>query len=195
MRIRSDFALPLVLALIVLAAVARLVPHPPNFVPTGAMALFGAALLPKRWLAVLVPVVAYYLSDLFLNNVVYAQYFEGFYWGVDPFVYGGLALIILLGLGVLRGRAFSWWRIGGAAAGASLGFYLVTNFGVWAGGTMYPKTAGGLGMAYVAGLPFLASSLAANLLFSGALFGVARWAFRAGADGAGFSAVVDRFEG
>ncbi|MEL7163573.1 MAG: DUF6580 family putative transport protein [Bacteroidota bacterium] len=164
----------LLFGLIFLAAGARLLPHPPNFVPTGAMALFGAAALPKRWLAVLVPLAAYYLSDLVLNNVVYAEYFEGFYWGISPWIYGAVVLMVLLGMGLLRNRRFSWLRIGGGPGGPPSFFSPDPNFGVWAGGTMYPRTLTGLGMAYVAGLPFLLNSLLANLVFSGVLFGIAR---------------------
>lgn len=138
------------------------------------MAIFGAAALPKKWLAFLLPVVAYYASDLILNNVFYGEYFDGFYWGAAPYIYGGLLLMIVIGMGVLRGSDLGWGRIAGAAAGASLAFYLVSNFGVWAGGLMYPKTAGGLLACYVAALPFLASSLAANVIFSGVLFGIAK---------------------
>ncbi|OAV46053.1 DUF6580 family putative transport protein [Lewinella sp. 4G2] len=166
--------LPLILVLIVAAVATRLLPHPPNFVPVGAMALFGAAALPKKWMAVLVPLAAFYLSDLVLNNVVYAAYFEGLYFGADPFIYGGILLMVLLGLGVLRSQKFNWLRIGGAAIGATAIFFLLSNFGVWVSGTMYPKTAGGLGLAYVAGLPFLLNSLLANLVFSGILFGAGK---------------------
>lgn len=164
----------ILVAMVLTAAATRLMPHPDNFVPVGAMALFGAAALPKRWLAFLLPVVAYYLSDLFLNNVVYAQYFEGFYWGISPWIYAGIVGMVLLGMGVLRGTDLGWGRIGGAAVGATIIFYLLSNFGVWSGGMMYPKTGAGLLACYVAGFPFLASSLAANLIFSGVLFGAAK---------------------
>jgi len=165
----------IIIGLIVLAAGSRLLPHPPNFVPVGAMALFGAASLPKKWLAIAVPLIAFYLSDLIINNVVYGQYYEGLYFGISPWVYGALVMMILLGMGVLRNSAFSWLKIGGTAIGATLVFFAVTNFGVWAGGLMYPKTAAGLIAAFAAGLPFLLNSLLANLLFSGLLFGAARW--------------------
>ena len=161
--------------MIVIAAASRLLPHPPNFVPTGAMALFGAAALPKKWLVYLVPLAAYYLSDLLLNNILYAAYFDGLYLGADPYIYLGVLLMIAVGVGLLRGQAFSWLRIGGAAFGATLVFYVVSNFGVWAGGAMYPTTLAGLIAAYAAGLPFLLNSLLANLLFSGALFGSAKY--------------------
>lgn len=166
--------LPLIISLVLVAAATRLLPHPDNFVPVGAMALFGAAALPKRWLAILLPLAAYYLSDLFLNNVFYAQYFDGFYWGIDLWIYGGVALMVLFGMGILRNSNLSWGRIGGAAVGASVIFYLLSNFGVWFGGMMYPKTFTGLIACYVAALPFFGMSLAANLLFSGVLFGAAK---------------------
>jgi hypothetical protein len=167
--------LPLLLVLIAIAAMSRLLPHPPNFVPLGAMALFGAASLPKKWMVFLVPFAAFYLSDLLLNNLLYAQYYDGFYWGISLWVYGGIAGMILLGMGLLRNKRFNWVRIGGTALGATILFYLITNFGVWAGGMMYPKTFAGLVAAFAAGLPFLLNSLLANLLFSGVLFGAARW--------------------
>ena len=166
----------LVISLILVAAGSRLLPHWPNFVPVGAMALFGAAALPKRWLAVIVPVLAFYLSDLALNNTLYAEYYEGFHWGMNYWTTGAIVLMTVLGLGLLRNTKFSWARIGGAAVGATLVFFLVTNFGVWASGMMYPKSGAGLIAAYAAGLPFLLNSLLANLLFSGVLFGVARYA-------------------
>lgn len=166
----------LIAALILLAAASRLFPHPPNFVPVGAMALFGAAALPSRWWAVVVPLLAFYLSDLALNNTLYAAYYDGFYWGISLWTVGAILLMILLGMATLRTRTFSWLRVGGAAIGATLVFFVVTNFGVWASGLLYPKTVTGLLAAFAAGLPFLLNSLLANLLFSGLLFGVARWA-------------------
>lgn len=166
----------LVISLILVAAASRLLPHWPNFVPVGAMALFGAAALPKRWLAVIVPVLAFYLSDLVLNNTLYAEYYEGFHWGINYWTTGAIVLMTVLGMGLLRNAKFSWLKIGGAAVGATLVFFLITNFGVWASGTMYPKSGAGLIAAYAAGLPFLLNSLLANLLFSGVLFGVARYA-------------------
>jgi hypothetical protein len=169
-------SLLLVIGLILVAAASRLLPHPSNFVPVGAMALFGAAALPKRWLAVIVPVLAFYLSDLVLNNTLYAAYYEGFYWGISYWMVGAIVLMVLLGMGMLRKLKFSWLRVGGAAVGATVVFFLVTNFGVWAGGLLYPKTGAGLLAAFAAGLPFLLNSLLANLVFSGLLFGAARWA-------------------
>ena len=166
--------LPLV-ALIFLAAVSRLLPHWPNFGPIGAMALFGAAAFTKKWMAWVVPFLALYLSDLVLNNLFYSDYYDGFYLGFNSWVYLGFALTLLLGFGLLRGKAFSWLRVGGTTVAGTLVFFLITNFGVWLGSAMYPKGITGLVAAYTAGLPFLLNSLAGNLVFAGLLFGAARY--------------------
>ncbi|MCP9235388.1 DUF6580 family putative transport protein [Lewinella sp. JB7] len=167
--------LPLLLLLILLAAASRLLPHWPNFGPIGAMALFGAAAFPRKWMAALVPFAALYLSDLALNNVLYSQYYEGFYWGFNAWVYLGFGLTILLGFGLLRNTTFRWLRLGGATVGATLVFFVLTNFGSWLGSPLYPQTWSGLVAAFVAGLPFLLNSFAGNVLFAGLLFGGARY--------------------
>lgn len=160
--------------MILLAAAARLLPHWPNFTPVGAMALFGAASFSRKWMAWAVPFVALYLSDLALNNLVYSAYYEGFYLGFNGWVYLGFALSIVLGLGLLRGRSFDWLRLGGVTIGSTLVFFLLTNFGSWLGSPFYPQNVGGLGAAFLAGLPFLLNSAAGNLFFAGVLFAGAR---------------------
>ena len=165
----------LLIGMILLVALTRLLPHWPNFTPVGAMALFGAAAFPRRWMAWVVPFAALYLSDIALNNLVYAAYYEGFYWGVNGWVYAGFALTLLVGFGILRNRSFSWLRLGGATLLTTLLFFALTNFGAWMGSPFYPQTGEGLLAAYVAGLPFLLNSLAGNVLFAGLLFGGARY--------------------
>lgn len=166
--------LVLLIGMIVLAAAARLLPHWPNFTPIGAMALFGAAKLPHKWMAWVVPFVALYLSDVALNNIFYGQYYEGFYLGFNVWVYVGFAVSILMGLGLLRGKDFSWLGLGGVTLGSTAVFFLLTNFGSWLGSPLYPQTTGGLIAAFTAGLPFLLNSIAGNIFFAGLLFGGAR---------------------
>ena len=52
--------------LVLLGALTRLLPHPPNFVALGALALYSGARLPRR-VAVAVPLAAMALSDLALD--------------------------------------------------------------------------------------------------------------------------------
>lgn len=133
---------------------------PYNFTPVEAMALFGGAYFANRKLAIAVPLVALFLADCFI----------GFYGWMMLAVYGCVALTAVAGF-ALRGRVRVWNTLI-AAIGSATGFYLVTNFFVWLGGTLYPHTASGLISCYVAGWPFYQyGTLAGTLLWSALLFG------------------------
>lgn len=159
------------LVLVALAALARIAPHPVNFTPIGAMALFAAAKLPSRSLALALPLAAYWLSDLFLNNVVYAIWYDGFVWFTTGFLwlYGAMALTSVIGWLTLRKPGVH--RIVGASLGTSTLFFLISNFGVWSGSAVYPPTVGGLLACYTAALPFFGNAVAGDLFYSGVLFG------------------------
>lgn len=159
------------LALVALAAVARIAPHPVNFTPIGAMALFAAATLRSRALAVALPLAAYWLSDLFLNNVVYSVWYDGFVWFTPGFLWMYGAMVLTSAIGWIALRKPGLKRIVGASLSTSMLFFLISNFGVWAGGTLYPPTPGGLLASYVAAIPFFGNAAAGDLFYSGALFG------------------------
>ena len=53
----------------------------------------------------------------------------------------------------------------------SLWFFLITNFGVWASGSMYPKNIFGILACYTAAIPFYYSTLFGSLFYSFFLFG------------------------
>ena len=146
------------LAAIVTAAAFRLVPHPPNFTPIAAMALFSGAYLGRQGLAFAAPLAALLLSDLVL--------------GLYPeaiFVYVSVAATVLIGL--LLVRRVTFLAVGAAALASSLLFFLVTNFGVWVLMDYYPKTAAGLVACYVAAIPFFQNTIAGDLFYSAILFG------------------------
>jgi hypothetical protein len=175
-KINNRFAI--VTIIILLLAVSRIVPHPYNMTPVGAMALFGGAYFSKRWQAFLIPLVALWLSDLVLNNVIYKHlftsttfFYEGFY-----FVYFGFALITLLGFTLLK--KVSVWRVIGTSLLGSILFFIVTNFGAWYGSSFYPQNMAGLTASYVAGLEFFRNSILGDLIWSGVLFGGFEWARR-----------------
>ena len=145
---------------------ARLIPHPPNVTPIAATALFGGAYFASRKAAFLVPLMAMYLSDHFLGFFVYDF---GWFNGQMPFVY--MSFAVTVSLGMLIRRRCSPLRVGAAALTGSVLFFVVTNFGVWAVGTFYPKTVEGLVTCYVAGIPFFRNTLAGDLAFTALLFG------------------------
>jgi hypothetical protein len=140
------------------AALIRFLPHPPNFVPIAAMALFGGAFFQDRRMAFLIPIAAMLLSDIFL----------GFH-STMFFVYLSFSLIV--GIGFLLRNRVSVFTVGGASLGSSVLFYLVTNFGSWLGNPMYPQTLEGLAASYIAGIPFFHYTLAGDLFFCTVLFG------------------------
>jgi hypothetical protein len=146
------------LSAILLAAALRLVPHPPNFTPIGAMALFSGAYLGRRAIAFAAPLGALLLSDLVL----------GFYHG-QATVYFSVALIAMLGMLALS--RVSVLRIGTAAVASSVLFFVITNFGVWLFTDFYPRTLAGLEACYVAAIPFFQNTVAGDLFYATLLFG------------------------
>ena len=147
------------LSAIVAAAALRLVPHPPNFTPIGAMALFSGAYLGRRWLAFAAPLGALVLSDLVL----------GFFYRGQATVYASVALIVMIGIAALQRR--SAIRVGLAALASSVLFFLITNFGMWLFSGFYPRTMLGLEACYVAAIPFFQNTIAGDLFYATLLFG------------------------
>lgn len=168
----------LAIALIFIAALSRLFPHPDNFTPIGAMGLFAAAHFNRNWMMLAVPFAALFLSDLILNNVIYSQLYDGFTLITSWWIYAAFALVMLVGYVMLRGKV-SPARVAVASLMASGAFFLVTNFSVWEGGYMlYPKNFAGLMTCYAAGLPFFGNTVLGDLVFSAILFGSYEWVLR-----------------
>lgn len=157
--------------LVLLAACSRLLPHPPNFTPIAAMSLFGAAYFGKKYFAFLIPVLGLWFSDILLNNTLYAAYFDGFSWGSSFFVWNVIAIVAILGVGSLIIKKVNVTSVIGASLSASVVFFLISNFGVWASGTMYPLNVGGLLGCYMAGIPFFLNTIIGDLFYCTALFG------------------------
>lgn len=150
--------LALLIGMIFAAAGLRLVPHPPNFDPIGALALFGGAHVDdKRW-AFILPLAAMFLSDVMI----------GFH-DQMLLVYSAFALIVGIGF-TLRERRTPLPVIGAALAASTL-FFILSNFGVWAFGSLYPKTLEGLVACYVAAIPFFGNTIAGSLFYAAVLFG------------------------
>ncbi len=164
----------LLTAMVAAAAVTRILPHPDNVTPIGGMALFGAAYFGRKYLAVLIPLAALWLSNLFIDNLIYQAYYDGFVWFSQPFVF--LSFLMIVGLGWLALGKVTPLRLLGSSLGASVLFFLVSNFGVWlTGGGMYPMNMEGLIACYTAGLPFFRNTVLGDLVFVGALFGIFEW--------------------
>ena len=161
---------PIVLCgLLVVAALSRIIPHPYNFAPCGALGLFGAAYFSRKWVAILLPLLSLLLSDIVLMNTVYANtgsslFYDGFLW-----VYGTTALCTIIGFITLN--KITVFRVLGSAILASILFFALTNFGYFAGTTVYPHNFSGLMLCYGAALPFFGGTIFGNLFYSAVMFG------------------------
>ena len=153
--VRHAFTFFIILA----AALSRLIPHPPNFTPVTALALFGAVYLDKKH-AFIVPIAAMLISD----------YFIGFYTGM-AWIYVSFVAIGFLGLWLRRHPGMI--RTAGATLAGAILFFVVTNFGVWISSQVsYPHTIAGLVACYVAAIPFFGNTLLGDLCYVSALFGL-----------------------
>lgn len=149
--------LVLAVSLIILAVVARVLPHPDNFAPIAAVALFAGAILPFR-LALTLPLGAMIISDFIIG--LHSLFL---------LTWGCFLLIVVLGKYLIK-KIKPTSVITGSIT-ASILFYLVTNFGVWAEGRMYPMTIAGLAECYYMALPFFRNTLLGDVFYSGLLFG------------------------
>ena len=80
------------------------------------------------------------------------------------------AAVCLLGMGLLRKTTFL--RVAAGVFASATSFFLISNFVVWAGGHLYPRTLAGLGDCYIAAIPFYRNDLVSTALTAGALFGL-----------------------
>jgi uncharacterized membrane protein (UPF0136 family) len=161
----------------VLFAVAiRFVPHPWHFTPVAASLLFFGARGPRK--QIWVPLVLMAISDLLLNRFVY-----GYPFGADQLVIWAWYAAVLW-LGTSLRKTSKPLPIVGAALGSSMSFFLISNFMVWAAGTMYPMNWPGLMTCYDAGVPFFRPTLESDLIFTVAMFATP-WALHALAGASG----------
>ena len=145
-------------ALILLAAVLRALPHPWNFTPIGAIALFSGAMIRTRWMAVALPLLALFAGDIFV----------GFH-QLMLVVYASFAISVMIGRWLRANRTVA--RFGGVVLLGAAQFYTVTNLALWAIGGFYPRTGAGLAACYAAAIPYFWNTLAGDALYSAALFG------------------------
>jgi len=144
--------------MIVFAAVIRIVPHPWNLAPVGAVALFSGAAMRNRVAAFLFPLAALAAGDFFIGFHV-----------LVPVVYASFLVSVGIGLWLQENRTIA--RLGGAVLAGAVQFFLITNLGVWMFVNSYPKSFGGLVACYVAGIPWFWNTLAGDVFFSTLLFG------------------------
>ena len=145
MKNKFDRIQKIVLLIIIFGIICRLIPHPPNFSPVTAIALFGGLNFSDKRIAFSIPLVVLFLSDLILGISM-----------INLFVYTGFLTIVFLGTKI---KSIKFGNI----ILSSFIFFLISNFGVWIIG--YPKNIDGLILCYTMAIPFFGYSIAGDLFF------------------------------
>lgn len=126
-------------------ALSRIIPHPPNFTPVLAMAIFMPYMTRDIYLAMLVPITAMFVSDLYL--------------GLHSFmiwIYGTIMLCTIVS---------RYLNLITMSILAPVIFFTTTNFGVWLTSTLYPKTLDGLILCYTMAIPFFQNTLIGTIFY------------------------------
>ena len=131
--------------------ISRLLPHPPNFTSTIAIAFYLPALFGIKFL--IVALSAFIVSDLIigLHELVF-------------FTWGSLFLIAYFAKHFQK----FYFRIIGVSLSCII-FFLVSNLGVWVLSDFYTRNMEGLILCYTMAIPFLQSSIIGTLIFSALL--------------------------
>lgn len=147
------------LALLVLTLSSRLLPHLANITSVGALFVFAGVFVKPRSLSFVLPMVTLMISDLVLGLH-----------GTLFYVYGGFLFMGFLSFAMSShiSQSSSFKRhitLAFTSVTGTLGFFMISNFGVWHMESLYSKDLNGLINCYIMGLPFLYRQLFADLFF------------------------------
>tara|TARA_Y100000741_G_C17890620_1_gene410968 strand:+ start:15 stop:512 length:498 start_codon:yes stop_codon:yes gene_type:complete len=141
------------ITLILILALSRLIPHPPNFTPIIAVAILSGYFFKNLYLSFLV----------LITSMIVADFFIGFY---DNMLVTYMTLIFI---------SFTFYKVGSRlnyknlflfSLFGSLIFFIITNFGVWALGSLYEKNLKGLIECYILAIPFFGNTFLSTLVFA-----------------------------
>ena len=145
----QSYLLPICLILIL--SLSRLIPHPSNFTPMLAVAVFSGFYFRNFLLGVLIVIFSMFLGDLYL----------GFHDKMF-FTYISLAIAVAFGL-LIKRLKFTEILFSGLAS--SVCFFIITNFGAWLTLEMYEKNFSGLLQSYTLAIPFFHNTLISTFLY------------------------------
>jgi hypothetical protein len=143
----------LLTSLLLLIMLTRIIPHPPNVTPIGAIALLGGIYFSNKMLSYIIPLIILFISDIFL----------GFYGSTMIFTYLGFISITFIGNLIKNNKSINTILIGTLLS--ALSFFIISNFGCWLTGSLYTKDLNGLINCFMAAIPFFRNSLLGNLFY------------------------------
>ena len=134
-------------------AISRIIPHPPNFTPVIAMAIFMPYLTRDIYSAMAVPLAAMFVSDMYLG------WHSSMFW-----VYSSILLGTILSRYTMTIKK-KYVHLGTNALVSAIIFFAVTNFAVWMSGSLYPLTLEGLILCYTMAIPFFANTVLGTIFY------------------------------
>ena len=137
----------------IILSLTRIIPHPSNFTPILATAIMAPMIIKDRWYGIAVPIVAMFIGDVII--------------GFHPFQF--VTYLTILTIALVAPMRKNYAMLGVIAVGASVWFFITTNFAVWFILDYYPKTFEGLITSYTLALPFFKNTLISTCLFTGLL--------------------------
>jgi len=138
----------------IILALGRIIPHPPNFTPILATAIYTPYMVNDKWIAVLIPLSAMFIADIIIGFHPYMLW-----------VYGAIGLSTLISNWSMRFNK-KYIQLGVMAILSSILFFIITNFAVWAIWDYYPKTIDGLIICYIKAIPFFQNTLLGTIIYT-----------------------------
>lgn len=138
----------------VILALGRIIPHPPNFTPILATAIYTPYMINDKWIAVLIPLSAMFIADIIIGFHPYMLW-----------VYGAIGLSTLISSWSMRFNK-KYIQLGVMVILSSILFFIITNFAVWAIWDYYPKTIDGLIICYIKAIPFFQNTLLGTIIYT-----------------------------
>jgi hypothetical protein len=170
MQKQNSTSIIIAILLVVAAAISRVLLYPHyNFSPMVGMAIFAGATFSDKRLAFALPLASMLLSDIIFETMSAGTGF----WGMGQLVgYGIFALITLLAFTL---KKVSVPKVIGYSLGSSVIFYILSNLSFFVLDNpvyhTYTQNFSGFINCYIAGIPFFRTSIVADLVYSGVLFG------------------------
>ena len=162
----------LVISAVAVAALFRLIPHWPNFTPMASIALMGGALVANRFLGFIIPLIAFFISDILTISLINYQWITvEEYFNSPSTLLLYLSFIAITAIGFLLRNRQSWTNLASASLASALVFFFLSNFAVWLSNSL-PKTFSGLLATYELGIPFFSYNLLGNVFYTFLFFGI-----------------------
>ena len=141
------------ITLVLILALSRLIPHPPNFTPIIAVAIMRAYFFKNVYFSLAVLLISMFISDIFIgfyNNMLLIY----FTISLISFTFFQFAKI-------LNSKNLLFFSLAGSVI-----FFVISNFGVWLFGDLYEKNLNGLIYCYTLAIPFFVNTILSTILYS-----------------------------